>query len=1009
MMKKKISIFIFVLTIFVFLFIYNGTNVSASSYLSDKAEIAVTLTSTGARSICQTDDGYVWIGQFAGLNRYDSKELISYNSYEDETGKIHTIENVKCLANYHNVLFASSSTGLIRHENNEFQKIEINASNLIINDLLMTDEGKLYISTNVGLYVYDEVNKKLDEFANHKEAITSVAVYGSNIFILKDEIVVDEDNNVIFNSEIAETSAAVNSVYVFNNLLAIGTKNGNIYFYDLVNNKIIDNVITLSQRNDVVHQFKYSEKDNILFAACEKGLYSIDVELYKATYAKKLEKSSKIVDLMIDYENNLWIASYIDGVSIITKSSLVDVLFDVEDQMPNGRLVYAMQKYGNDLFMATGSGIYVYDLVNEKLNTTHPLVAKINEMMEYDDAQKKIDSHYDVRIPYYDVRDVEIFKGKLYFATYGSGLIEFDPATNDVKQYRGIDIAPEDPNANSQYYAAAHRCLCATDNYLFIGTATNSIIRFDGTGFIKNKSVPNMGQILYIAPSAFGQITFVGSGSGIHTINENLENESIASIPGIDETTSGILKFYQDGDNFFYNIYGRFFLINTKDGNYSEPKEIKIPYVNGSITEINKIKAKDSSGNEYYKYVLASEKQIYIIDDLLADEIVYEFYDSSNGLKSPIKGNSSGYYDGDNFIYYFQSQDGVFAYNFVKKDDKRVPLLIDVNSVSVDGKSFFSNNISLDKNADRIVFNLSVFSFKPTKGYTIYYKLDGVDQNYIAANDNISSVNYTNIAGGTYKFHAYVVDELNQISNQIDIDLTKAKHIYEEPWFWVFVAMVGIAFLAAINLGSVYVRDKKAKERENELKGVTIESIEAIARTIDAKDTYTNGHSIRVGHFSRIIAQELGMKGDELENLYYIALLHDIGKIGIPDAILNKPGRLTDEEFAIMKSHTTKGAKILADISTIPNIVEGAKYHHERYGGGGYPEGLKGEDIPYIARIICCADCFDAMATRRVYKDPYPRDKIISEFERCKETQFDPKIADVVIKLIKEGRLKTEE
>ena len=122
-------------------------------------------------------------------------------------------------------------------------------------------------------------------------------------------------------------------------------------------------------------------------------------------------------------------------------------------------------------------------------------------------------------------------------------------------------------------------------------------------------------------------------------------------------------------------------------------------------------------------------------------------------------------------------------------------------------------------------------------------------------------------------------------------------------------------------------------------------------------------------------------------------------------AILNKPGKLTDEEFAIMKSHTTKGAKILADISTIPNIVEGAKYHHERYGGGGYPEGLKGEEIPYIARIICCADCYDAMATRRVYKDPYPKEKIIDEFEKCKNTQFDPKIADVVIKLIKEGKL----
>ena len=209
-----------------------------------------------------------------------------------------------------------------------------------------------------------------------------------------------------------------------------------------------------------------------------------------------------------------------------------------------------------------------------------------------------------------------------------------------------------------------------------------------------------------------------------------------------------------------------------------------------------------------------------------------------------------------------------------------------------------------------------------------------------------------------------------------------------------------------LNYLVIHNKAVKAKKREAELKGITIESIEAIARTIDVKDTYTNGHSIRVGHFSRIIAKKLGMEGDELENLYYTALLHDIGKIGIPDAILNKPGKLTDEEYAQMKSHTTKGAKILKDISTIPNIVEGAKYHHERWDGTGYPESLKGEEIPYIARIICCADCYDAMATKRTYKEPYTKEKIISEFKRCSGTQFDPDIAKVVVELIESGELR---
>ena len=209
-------------------------------------------------------------------------------------------------------------------------------------------------------------------------------------------------------------------------------------------------------------------------------------------------------------------------------------------------------------------------------------------------------------------------------------------------------------------------------------------------------------------------------------------------------------------------------------------------------------------------------------------------------------------------------------------------------------------------------------------------------------------------------------------------------------------------------IASAYVRHKtkQSMKRQLEYKNITVESIQAIARTIDAKDEYTNGHSIRVGAYSKIIAENLGMSSDEVDNIYYIALLHDIGKIAIPDSILNKPGRLTDEEFAVMKSHTTRGAAILKGISTIPQIIEGAKSHHEKYDGSGYPEGIKGEDIPFVARIICCADCFDAMASKRVYKEPFSLDVITNEFVRCSGTQFDPQISRVVVDLITTGKLQ---
>ncbi len=1006
-MKRFIKLIIFVSALLSF-FLITPNKVNAASYLADKAEIPVTLNNTGARSICQTDDGYVWIGQFAGLNRYDSRELVSFSKFTDENNEEIVLENVRCLAHFRNKLFIVSSIGLLKLENNVFTRIRLEKNiDPQINDIKMDNYGILYIATKDGLYTYNTYDETIEYINNHKEStILQVSIYDKTYFLLKSNGIYDSNNTQIYES------AAINTFYCFNDLIAIATKTGEIYFYDINERKVKDVEIKLSEKNDMVHKFIYSFKDKDLFAACEKGLYSIDISNYKATYAKKLENSNKVVDLMIDYEDNLWIASYITGVSIITKSTLVDLLFDVDTKiMPESdRLIYAIEKYEDNLYLATNGGIYVYDLKNNNIVTDHPLVTQINEIINYDKEQKALDPDYDVRIPWYDVRDVTIYKDKIYFATYGSGLFEYNPKTEAFRQYRGDEIIYPliDPMVNKTgSYAVAQRCLCVIDDYLYIGTSTNSIIRFDGTSFILNNKLTTSGQILYIDKSVFGDVTYVASGNGIFSINYNLENSSIKPVYGIEQNTSGILKFYQDGNNFFYNIYGRFFVTDTKDSNNYSTKEIKIPFVNGSITEINKIRIKDGSDSDAYKYVLASEKQIYVIDDLLADDLSYSFYDSSNGLKSSIKGNSSGYYDDENKIYYFQGQEGVYSYDFNNTDQKRVPLKVDVNSIKVNDVLMYGNKIKIDKNTERVVFNISVFSFKPTKGYKIYYKLDGVDKRYIEADSKISSASYTNLKGGKYTFHLYVLDELNQMSNQIDITINKTRHIYEHVWFVLMIIFLALALLVGSVILYFQRKIRQTLKQEEQYKKITLESIEAIARTIDVKDSYTNGHSRRVGYYSREIAKAMGLDEKQVENIFYTALLHDIGKIGIPISIINKPSRLDDNEFATMKTHTSKGGKILKDISTIPGIVEGAMYHHERYDGTGYPKGLKGEEIPLIARIICCADCFDAMATKRSYKEPCTKEYIINEFKRCSGSQFDPEIAKIMVKLIEEDKFKT--
>ncbi|MBO6230984.1 MAG: response regulator [Ruminiclostridium sp.] len=188
----------------------------------------------------------------------------------------------------------------------------------------------------------------------------------------------------------------------------------------------------------------------------------------------------------------------------------------------------------------------------------------------------------------------------------------------------------------------------------------------------------------------------------------------------------------------------------------------------------------------------------------------------------------------------------------------------------------------------------------------------------------------------------------------------------------------------------------------NKIQRLSEQIILALSAAIDAKDAYTNGHSDRVAEYSREIAKRMGKNDTEVNDIYYAAMLHDVGKIGIPGEIINKPGRLTDEEFDIIKSHTVKGAKILESISEMPGLSVGARWHHERYDGKGYPNGLKGEDIPETARIICVADCYDAMSSNRSYRKALPQEIVRAEIEKGRGTQFDPAIADIMLKMIDE-------
>ncbi len=190
--------------------------------------------------------------------------------------------------------------------------------------------------------------------------------------------------------------------------------------------------------------------------------------------------------------------------------------------------------------------------------------------------------------------------------------------------------------------------------------------------------------------------------------------------------------------------------------------------------------------------------------------------------------------------------------------------------------------------------------------------------------------------------------------------------------------------------------EKKAKEIE----GLSIHVVQTLAEAIDAKDAYTKGHSGRVANYSREIARRYGYEKKRQTEIFMMALLHDVGKIGVPDAVINKPGRLTDEEFAMIKGHPGMGSRILEKIQEMPNLMTGAHWHHEHFDGSGYPDGLSGNDIPEEARIIAVADAYDAMTSRRSYRDVLEQSVVRGEIEKGKGTQFDPVFADIMLRMI---------
>ena len=228
--------------------------------------------------------------------------------------------------------------------------------------------------------------------------------------------------------------------------------------------------------------------------------------------------------------------------------------------------------------------------------------------------------------------------------------------------------------------------------------------------------------------------------------------------------------------------------------------------------------------------------------------------------------------------------------------------------------------------------------------------------------------------------------------------------LYENIYSQLAVNII-ISLMTFLLISYFYYFGYKIEQNNSKrVEALNMQVVSALAEAVDAKDTYTNGHSSRVAKYAKMIAARAGYSPAAQNEIYMMGLLHDVGKIGVPDDVINSPGKLTDEEYEKIKEHPVIGGKILESIKERPKLATGARWHHERYDGSGYPDGIAGDQIPEEARIIAVADAYDAMTSRRSYRSVMPQDKVRGEIARCSGTQFDPRFAEIMLYMIDEDK-----
>ncbi|MBP3271620.1 MAG: HD domain-containing protein [Ruminococcus sp.] len=925
-----------------------------------------------ANDIVQTGDGILWIGTYAGLFRYSGSEFRHMSDFPE-------IRNVNCLYadNEGRLWVGTNDNGVVVVINDRVANVLNTASGMpsdSIRSIVQNASGEYYIGTSDGIVTIDlkmgmMISGGLPQvgytgrLSADSEGNTAAVNSEGILYILNEgKIVCKADSK---NGEIKYTSC----YFASDETLFAGTDSGYVYEFRLEGNKLTEERVTectgMAKINDIIR-----DEGGIVWLCADNGIGYMNAKREFVRHETG-DFTYSIEHMQTDYQGNIWFASSRQGLLRLSRSRITDIFTDtgIEPTVVNTTALY-----NGLLYTGTDEGLIIIDTAK------HIRVeSSVTERME--------GSRIRCLTP--DSR------GRLWICSYGAGLFSVDDKDYTVAYSEKI---PE-IGARVRVCTELHdgTIAASSSNGLFFlknGRLTASIPLGEELGYA---------QTLCMLETDDGTLYAGTDGNGIIMLKDHSITGRISKEDGL--TSEVILRMAQDpADGSIYVVTSNSICL-LKDGKVRELSGF--PYSNNYeviLDDDGEVFVPGSSG----VYIVNKQQ---LLDDSCRDTVLL---DTTAGLTGSITANSWNAVDGSKNIY-LSSDRGVYLLNLDSYKPKRKTFRLMVSQIKVDDvrhKPERDSILNVERNSSKLEFIPEVINYTHEDPVISYY-LEGFENDWIRySQSELASISYTNLAPGDYTFHLAIRDDSGKVLEESVYKIHKEKAIYDNFWFRYYMIGVAVIFVGWLT----WFITRRQLERTLEIQQTKLslalkqvkmgnETILAIAKTVDAKDVRTSKHSQRVSEYSAMIAKEYGFSEAEQENIRKAALLHDIGKIGIPDSVLNKPGRLTDEEYALMKTHVTRGAEILKDFTLIDHVVEGARYHHERYDGKGYPEGLSGKDIPLYGRIIAVADTFDAMTANRIYRKRQDFDYVMSELHKGRGTQFDPELLDIFLKLIEDKKI----